>query len=177
MTTPATNQQDLTPPLPSSPAKKKTPEQIERIAERRRERKDAARTPRQQAAERIAQDLQKLIWDLDRIPAGAEFDEYRDELNRTVARIRKIGARTQDRAAAAVMEALADPMNYRGARLVDLSSDTDMPTHVVQKVLDGMLAVGTVGRRQESAPDITRGPRPWVYFLSDKKPRTDQVLP
>lgn len=174
MSSAATNPPGLTPPVVSSGTKKKTQEQIRRIAERRRERKAESRTPRRRAAETTAQDL---IWVLDRIPPGEEFDEWRETLNRAISRIRKSGRRTPDLAVKALAEALASPFNSQGATLVDLSSDTEIPAHDVQKILDGMIALGTVRRCKKEVPDIARGRTIWLYFLTGAKPRTDAVLP
>jgi hypothetical protein len=174
MSTAATNPPDLTPPVTSSGPKKKTPEQVRRIAERRRERKEEARTPRQQAAERTVQDL---IWALDRIPDGEEYCEWRNELNRTIHRLRKIEARTPDRDVKAVIKAFASPLNSQGATTADIASDTDIPERDVQKILDGMLSLGTVRCCPKETPEIARGPKLRLYFLANHKPRTNMVLP
>lgn len=154
--------------------KPKTPAQVQQIAERRRARKEAGRTPRQQAAEGRIQDL---IWARDRVPPGEEFDEWRAEINRAITRIRKSGKRTPDLAVKALTEALENPFNKNGATVADLSADTEVPEQQVLSILTGLISVGTVYRAPKEVPDIARGRTIWLYFLTGKKSRTEMVLP
>lgn len=173
---PDAEQRMTTSPDPTSPEtpRRKSAAYKQRVAERRRERKAEARTPRRRTAEQTVQDL---MWALDRIPAGEEFDEWRKEVNRLIRRIRKSGARTPDLAVKAITEALGNPFNKNGATVKDLSSDTDIPEREVLDVLTGMISVGAVYRAPKEVPDIARGATIWLYCLTGKKPGTDMVLP
>jgi hypothetical protein len=174
MPTAASNRSGLTAATVPSKAKKKTADQVARIVERRRERKAERRTPREQAAEMTAQDL---IWALDRIPPGEEFDEWRQVLNQAVARIRKSGRRTADVAVKAVTEAFDQPFNRNGATAANIAEDTGIPERDVQKILDGMIALGTAFKFPKEVPDIARGQTIYLYLLTGAKARTDMVLP
>lgn len=158
------DEQTRTPSSPWTPKK----------AEARRRRKDAGRTPRQQKAEQTIQDL---MWTLDRIPPGEEFDEWRGAVNRLIRSIRTSGKRTPDLAVRAITEALGNPFNKNGATVADLSADTEVPEKEVLGVLTGLIAVGTVYRAPKEVPDIARGRTIWLYFLTGNKPGTTQVLP
>lgn len=153
---------------------RKTGAQVRQIAEHRRERKAEARTPREQEAERLIQDL---IWALDRVPSGEDFDEWRDAINRSIDRIRKSGKRTEDKAVKAVTEALAAPINEQGATAEDVAGDTEIPLREVKKILEGLISLDTVYKQPQEMPGVARGPRVWLYFLTGKKPRTQAVLP
>lgn len=152
----------------------KTGDQVKQIAARRRERKAQSRTPRQQAAEMTAQDL---MWALDRIPSGDEFDEWREVLNKAVSHIRKSGRRTEDTATKALADAFALPYNRNGATAADLASDTGIPERDVLKILDGMISLGVVFKFPKEVPDIARGATIWLYATTGAKPRTAAVLP
>ncbi|HEV2707055.1 MAG TPA: hypothetical protein VGV59_14110 [Pyrinomonadaceae bacterium] len=159
-------------PLKTESARRiRTSSDIQRDSERRRQRKDEQRSARQRHAEQTAQ---ALLFALDTVPASAEFDEWRGEINRLVLRIRKSGKRTPDRDAKAVAEALAKPFCNS---VEDISDQTNIPAHDVQKVLDGMIAVGSAFRRPRSTTSTARGPQSWLYFLTDGPAHTDLVLP
>lgn len=154
---------------------RKTPEQVTQIAERRRERKAEGRTQREQLAEMTAQDL---IWALDRIPSGEEFDEWRHLLNKAVSKIRKSGRRTQSAAAVALTEALDRPFNRGGATAADLAADTDIPEPVVLKVLQSLISNDAVFRFPKEIPPEAQFEQPiWLYKLTGSKPRSPLVLP
>lgn len=148
--------------------------QVERIAERRRVRKAAERSLRQQQAE---QTIQNLIWALDRVPAGEEYDEWREQINRSITRIRKSGRRTEDAAVRAVLDAFSRPFNRNGASAADISSDTEIPEREVKKILDGLISLNQVYRAPKEVPEIARGATIWLYFLTGAKARTSSVLP
>lgn len=155
--------------------KKKTGAQVRQIAEHRRGRKAAARTPREQLAEMTAQDL---IWALDRVPAGEEYDEWRHLLHRAVSKIRRSGRRTPSAAAEAVRAALKNPFNRGGATAGDLASDTGIPEPVVLKILGGLVSNDVVYRFPKDVPPEARfGQAIWLYKLTGSKPRSKQVLP
>lgn len=152
----------------------KTGAQVSRIQERRRERKAEARPPRQQRAEETIQDL---IWALDRIPDGEEFDEWREQINRSISRIRKSGRRTPDVAAQAVLKALKSPFNRNGATVSDLANDTEIPARDVENLLRSLISLDQVYRAPKEVPEIARGATIWLYFLTGAKARSDSVLP
>lgn len=170
MPTPATNPPGLTNPVPSSRPKKKTPEQLRRIAERRRERKAEGRTDRENAAAALIQELEFLA---DR----AEFATWRGDLNTLVSHVRKSGKRTADKDVRAVTEALGSPFNRNGATVENLAEDTGIPAAELHDILKGMISIETVGRFPKDVPDIARGRTIWLYVLTGKKPSTDLVLP
>lgn len=153
----------------------KTPAQLKRIAERRRERKDQTRTPREQLAEMTVQDL---IWVLDGIPDGEEFDEWRALVNRAVSKIRKSGRRTQSAAAEAVTAALQKPFNRDGATAADLASDTDIPEQIVENILKSLISNNAVYRfPKDVPPEAQFAQEIWLYKLTGSRPRSPLVLP
>lgn len=171
MPTAATNPPGLTAtPILSTPSKKKTPEQIARISERRRERKGEERTERERSALALAQEL-LILADLQ------GFTPWRAELNALAARVRKSGKRTPDRDVEALTKSLGSPLNRNGATAGDLAEDTNIPVGEVQKMLDVMCDLGTVRRRPKEMPEIARGRTIWLYSLTGAKPITTQVLP
>jgi hypothetical protein len=154
---------------------RKTGEQVRQISERRRARKADARTPREQVAEMTAQDL---IWALDNIPDGEEFDEWRHLVNKAVSKIRKSGRRTDSAAAQAVEAALKRPFNRDGATAADVASDTDIPVPVVERILDGLISNDRVYRFPKDVPEEARFEETiWLYKLTGSKQRSPLVLP
>lgn len=143
----------------------------QRKVERRRERKIAERSPRQILAE---DSIQKLMFALDNVPGGPEFDEWRKEINRAIHRIRKSGRRTPDLDVQAVRSALEKPLVYTAA---DVSLETDIPVREVVKILDGMISVGLVYKRPREMPEIARGQVVMLYRLTRRTSGTDDVLP
>lgn len=153
----------------------KTGGQVRRIAERRRERKAEGRTHREQLAEMTVQDL---TWVLGRIPAGDEYDEWRQLVNRAVSKIRKSGRRTTSAATEAVEKALTHPFNQAGATAEDLASDTGIPEPVVQQILDSLISNDTVLRCTKEVPPEANFDEPiWLYKLTGAKPSSPLVLP
>lgn len=150
------------PPTQTTPRRKRTAYK-RRVAERRRERKAEQRSPRQRLAEQTIVQLQKV---LAAIPEGVEFDEWRGDVNRTIRRIRRSGQRTPGLVIMAIVEALKQPFNRNGATVEDLASDTETPRPEVQATLDRMVAIGTVGRAPKDVPEIARGRKIWLYFLT-----------
>jgi MoxR-like ATPase len=138
MPTAATNQTGLTAtPVPSTPSKKKTPEQVARIAERRRERKKAVRTPDRQA---LIDYAQRLIFEADNAPDP----ETRRDLYRIAQRlqIRNTDDLTEQREAVFLLLnkwSLKDiPGLDVGLTVKDIASETGLPVSAVETALESL---------------------------------------
>jgi hypothetical protein len=140
-----------------------------RVAKRRRERKQELRTERERHAE---QAVQQLMFALDRIPAGEEYDEWREHVHRAAHRIRKSAKRTPDRDVEAVTSAMRKPLVHEAS---DIALEAQLPRKDVERILSAMLATGAVTRRPRSAAAL--GPKVWLYSLSPSGPATSDVLP
>jgi hypothetical protein len=167
MSTPATNHPGLTTPVSSPSPKKKTPAQVRRIAERRRERKAEQRPERERNALALAQELMFLS---DR----EGFTPWRFELLALASQIRLSGKRTPDRDVEAVKRALGTPLCYS---LVDIAAEANLPEREVLPILEGLLTLGVVERRPAERPGTARGPHELGWFLTGKPPRSPLVLP
>lgn len=168
MPTPATNPPDLTTSVTSVPAKRrKTPAQIERIAERRRERKREQRPERERNALDLAQKLMLLS-------DGEGFTPWRSELFALANKIRQSGKRTEDTDVEAIKRALGKPLCYS---LEDISLETDIPEREVLPILEGLLTLEVVERRPVTRTISTSGRQELGWFLTGKPPRSLMVLP
>ena len=167
MPTSATNPPGLTPTVKSSPAKRKTPAQLLRIAERRRERKAEARTEREAAANGLAQQLEFLA---DR----EEFAPWRADLNALVNTVRLSGKRTPDRDVETVKRALSKPLCYS---LDDISLESDIPARELLPILTAMQAAGVVEQRPVPRTIATSGRNEAGWFLTGAPARSPMVLP
>lgn len=150
----------------------KTPQaKIRRIVERRRERKEATRSDRERHAE---QTVQRLMFALDVVPAGPEFDEWRAGINRLILRIRKSAKRTPDRDVEAVTSAMRKPLVHTAE---DIALEAQLPRQDVEQILSAMLATGAVTRAPRSASARALGRKVWLYHLSPSGPATADVVP
>lgn len=137
-----------------------------RVAERRRERKQEQRSDIQRRAASLAQALMILA-------DTPDYGPFRGEINKLINRVRVTGNRTPDRD----LEAVTRAMRSQGCNTVeDISFETDIEEPEVQRILDGMVAVGAARRDTQYAPEVARGPRDTLYFLTGRQ-ASDQVRP
>ena len=141
------------------------------ISERRRERKDSLRTERERHAEAA---VQRMIFALDVIPAGEEYDEWRSHVHAAVLRIRKFARRTPDRDLDAVRAAMRKPLVQTAE---DIALEAELPRRDVERILSAMLATGAAVSRPHLTLATSRGPKVWLYFLTGAEPLADKVTP
>jgi predicted transcriptional regulator len=104
-----------------------------------------------------------MLFALDLIPAGEEYDEWRSVVHRACLRIRKSARRTPDGDMEAVMAAMRKPLVLTAE---EIALEAGLPRRDVERILSAMLAAGAAVRRERGTLLPARGPKVWLYRLT-----------